>query len=98
MSQVMEAWFLADRELLAEFYNGGFLPKALPGSATSIEIIPKEDIVSGLARATRNTKTKGEYHKTKHGFDLLGKVDPAKVERASPHAASFHKFLRGQLR
>jgi hypothetical protein len=97
MVQVMEAWFLADRETLVAFYNGGFLPNALPGSAANIEIIRKEDIASGLAKATRNTKTKGEYHKTKHGFDLLARIDPKKVESASPCAASFHKFLRERL-
>lgn len=97
MVQVMESWFLADRDLLAEYYDGGFLAGALPRSASNIEIIRKEDIVSGLARATRNAKTKGEYHKTKHGFDLLARIDSTKVEKASSHAASFHQFLREQL-
>jgi hypothetical protein len=99
MNQVMEGWLLADRERLAEFYDGGFVPNALPGSANSIEIIRKQDIEAGLKNATRNTRTKGEYHKTRHGFDLLASIDPIKVERASPqHAANFHKFLREQIR
>ena len=94
MVEVMEAWFLADREALAEFYNGGFVLNALPGSTINIEIIRKQDIARGLAQATRNTATKGEYHKTKHGFDLLAGIDPTKVARSSIHAASFHDFLR----
>lgn len=63
MTQVMESWFLADREALAAFYDGGFLPNALRGAATKIEIVRKEDVETGLANATRHTKTKGEYHK-----------------------------------
>ena len=91
----MEAWFLADREALAEFYDDGFLAKSLPGSPTNIEAVLKEDLESRLKQASRQTKTKGEYHKTRHGFALLALIDPKKVEDASPHAASFHKFLRG---
>ena len=95
MVQAMEAWLLADRGTLAAFYDGGFLAKSLPGSPTDIEAVLKDDLEPKLKHASKPTKTKGEYHKTRHGFELLGKIDPAKVENASPHAASFHKFLRG---
>jgi len=91
--QTMESWFLADREALAMFYDGGFLLKSLPGNATNTEVIRKQDIEAALKRATRNT-TKGEYHKINHGTSLLALIDPAKVEKSSPHAASFHQFLR----
>jgi hypothetical protein len=94
MVQAMEAWFLADREVLAAFYDGGFMANSLPGSSVNIEAVPKNDLEPKLKHATKQSKTKGEYHKTRHGFDLLGKIDPAKVEKASPHAASFHQFLR----
>ena len=39
MVQAMEAWFLADREALANFYDGGFLANSLPGSPTNVEAI-----------------------------------------------------------
>lgn len=94
MVQVMEAWFLADREALAAFYDGGFLPNSLPGSPANIEAVRKEDIEPALKNATRKTRTKGEYHKIDHGSALLALIDPDKVGTASPHAASFHKFLR----
>jgi hypothetical protein len=94
MVQAMEAWFLADREVLATFYDGGFVANSLPGSPVKIEAVPKNDLEPKLKHASKQSKTKGEYHKTKHGFDLLGNIDPSKVEKASPHAASFHKFLR----
>jgi hypothetical protein len=94
MVQTMEAWFLADREVLAAFYNGGFLANSLPGSPANIEAVAKNDLEPRLTHATKSTKTKGEYHKTEHGFGLLALIDPKKVEAASPHAASFHRFLR----
>jgi hypothetical protein len=95
MVQTMEAWFLADRETLALFYDGGFKPNSLPGSPKNIEIIRKEDIEPALKKATKNTNSKGEYHKINHGAALLGLIDPVKVENASPHATSFNEFLRG---
>lgn len=94
MVQAMEAWFLADREVLAAFYDGGFLANSLPGSPTNIEAVLKVDLEPKLKHASKQTR-KGEYHKTRHGFDLLGKINPDKVGNASPHAASFHAFLRG---
>lgn len=91
----MEAWFLADRRVLAEFYDGGFLVNSLPGSTTNVEVILKDDLEPKLKHASGPTRTKGEYHKTKHGFELLSKIDPAKVGDASPHAKQFNEFLRG---
>jgi hypothetical protein len=95
MVQAMEAWFLADRDTLSAFYDGGFLANSLPGSPINIEAVLKDDLEPKLKHASRQTKTKGEYHKTRHGFALLALIDPQKVEDASPHAASFHQFLRG---
>ena len=94
MVQAMEAWFLADREALVAFFGKGFLSKGLPGNPREIEAVPKSDLEPKLKSASRQTKTKGEYHKTRHGFALLALIDPKKVEAASPHAASFHQFLR----
>jgi len=95
MVQTMEAWFLADRGTLATFYDGGFLPNSLPGSDANVETIRKEAIEPALKKATKQTTSKGEYHKINHGAALLGLIDPNKVEDASPHAASFNQFLRG---
>lgn len=94
MVQAMEAWFLADREALATFYDGGFLRNSLPGSATNIEIVRKQDLEPALKNATRKTNTKGVYRKIDHGAALLALIDPAKVEKASPHAKQFNDFLR----
>jgi hypothetical protein len=95
MVQAMEAWLLADREALKTFYGTGFLAKSLPGDPEKIEKIPKGKLESSLRHASKPTKTKGEYHKTRHGFALLALIDPNKVGQGSPHADSFHQFLRG---
>lgn len=94
MVQAMEAWFLSDRQTLAEFYGDGFSAKNLPGLPTNIETIPKDDLEPALKRASKACEAKGEYHKVKHGFALLALTTPAKVEAASPHARRFHEFLR----
>jgi hypothetical protein len=96
MVQAMEAWLLADRATLMNFYGTGFRGNSLPGSEENIEAIRKDDLEPSLKRASKDT-TKGEYHKTKHGFALLALIDPARVENASPNAAALHQFLREQL-
>ena len=93
--QCMESWFLADRTTLQGFYGDGFKPNALPGNP-AVEAIPKEDVMEGLARATKDT-SKGAYHKTRHGFAILESLDPEKVCERSPHARGFLGFLRAQL-
>lgn len=96
MVQAMEAWFLADRGTLKDFYGDGFRANSLPGSEANIETILKIDLESSLKRASKET-SKGEYHKAKHGFALLARIDPARVENASLNAAALHLFLREQL-
>ncbi len=91
----MESWFLADRAALQEYYGHGFRPNTLPGNP-AVEEVTKQDVMEGLARATQDT-TKGEYHKTRHGFDILGALDPVKVGNGSPHAQTFLEFLRKKL-
>ena len=84
MVQCMEAWFLADRDTLAQFFGNGFNTNPLP-NRSDVENIPKLDLYDTLKRATR-TSRKGEYGKGRHSFDLLAQLDPQKVVNASPHA------------
>jgi hypothetical protein len=81
MVQVMESWFLADREALAAYYRQGFRAGSLPSAP--IESIPKADVLRKLKAATRNTQ-KGKYHKTGHAPELLAKLSAEKVRAASP--------------
>lgn len=93
MVQAMEAWFLADRRTLAEFYGDGFSATNLPGSPTNVETIPKDDLERALKRASKACETKGEYHKVKHGFALLALISPAKVEEGFPPREAIPRIL-----
>ena len=92
MVQIMESWFLADRQALQAFYGQRFQPQALPGNPNRTEEIPKPDVQAGLDRATRATQ-KGRYHKGNHSFDILATLDPTKVRAASPSADRFVQAL-----
>ena len=83
MVQIMESWFFADKDKLAEFYGQNFNRNAL-AKYKNVEKIEKDKIESGLANATKNTQ-KGEYHKTRHGAKLLELINPQKVRESSPH-------------
>lgn len=96
MVQLMESWFLADREVLASFFGQGFTEGSLP-SERNIENIPKERVTSSLANATRNSR-KGQYGKSQHSFELLAQIDPEKVRAASPvHAERLLTTLEDKL-
>ena len=84
MVQCMEAWFLADKNALANFYGKGFNENSLP-RRIEIEHVPKSDIEEGLKMATRPC-TKGRYDKGSHSFAILAELNPEKVIAASPHA------------
>lgn len=92
MVQCMEAWLLADRDALRTYYGQGFIANALPRQA-DVEQIAKTDVERSLDQATRRARTKGTYHKTRHGFELLGLIDPLKVRGASKHAERLHQTL-----
>lgn len=94
MVQVMESWFLADKKTLKEYYRKGFNINALPKNP-NIENIPKEDVIKGLNNATKNTQM-GKYNKGSHSFEILARLDPEKVRKASPYADRFIKTLLGQ--
>ena len=101
--QLMESWFLADKECLAVFFGPGFRLNALPRQQ-HIENIAKRDVLDGLKNATRQCGTKGTYDKGRHSFDILSRVDPGRVTRASAHARrlldtlSASKIPSGSLR
>jgi uncharacterized protein DUF4276 len=91
MVQVMEAWFLADHDVLVGYYGQGFLQNSLPGQP-DIEVLSKQRVYDALIHASKRTR-KGEYHKTRHGFDLLEKISPQLVRRSSAHAERFLSIL-----
>ncbi len=94
MVQIMESWFLADKQALAKYYGRQFNRSALPKNQ-NIEEISKVDVEEGLKQATKKTQ-KGEYSKGSHSFKILALLDPEKVRKASPYADRFIKTLLGQ--
>ena len=91
MVEVMEAWFLADREALGVFYGQRFRGTALPQNQ-HVEQISKRDVLDGLVQATRGTR-KGPYDEGSHGFEILARLDPSKARNASPYADRFLEAL-----
>ena len=85
MVQCMESWFLADKDRLEAFFGHGFHRNALPANP-NVEDVAKDDVLDGLRNATRQCRSKGEYRKGRHSFDILSEIDPARVRAASPHA------------
>ena len=90
----MEAWFLADKAAVADYFGTGFASNSLP-AGHDIERVPKRDIEQGLANATRRCR-KGKYDKGRHSFDLLAALDPEKVSDASPYVKRLLDTLRAR--
>ena len=97
MVQCMESWFLADREALNTYFSQGFRDNGLPATERLLEGIPKEESLDSLKTATRDCKPKGQYHKGRHSFPLLGEIDPQKVVEKSPWAKRFIKQLKAKM-
>jgi hypothetical protein len=96
MAECMETWITADPKALAVFYGKDFNARVLPAT-TDLETVPKADLARKLAEATKACRP-GAYHKTAHGFRLLGAIDPASVASRCPtHAAALFAFLRQTL-
>lgn len=92
MVQVMESWFLADRDCLARYFGKGFRASALPAAQRSIEDVAKDDVGRALNDSTHRSR-KGRYAKGRDSFELLKQVDAAKVIEASPHARQLVETL-----
>jgi len=96
MVQVMESWFLADRNALKKYYGQGFREGRLPGNQNNVEQISKSDVDNGLKNATRDTRKK-KYHKTRHAPDLLSNLDVDKVRSNAPSCNRLFASLRSLI-
>ncbi|NYH97485.1 hypothetical protein FHX63_000261 [Cupriavidus plantarum] len=97
MVQCMEHWLLAHREQLEAYFGQGFQRNVLPAAAQGIETVTKAVAYNSIQSATKNSKTKGQYGKGQHSFELLALIDPAKVLAASPWAKRFVVELRSKM-
>jgi hypothetical protein len=95
MVQAMEAWFVADRETLSQYYGQGFNSNPIP-LGQNVENIPKEVLHSALKEATRHT-SKGEYHKVRHAYKLLELIDPTSVRQASQYCDRLFTTVREKM-
>ena len=94
MVQIMEAWFLADRDVLKKFYGGDFHENSLPANPR-IEEVPKGDVLSGLKQATSQT-TAGRYHKTRHAVKLLSLLSAETVAAVAPNCRRLFETLKNE--
>ncbi len=92
MVQVMETWFLADREMLCSYFGPKFAEKHLP-DWPSLEDVPKQTIYDALKKTTANCSPK-TYAKGRVSFEMLAAVDPHKVENSCSRAKAFLEHLR----
>ena len=83
MVQTVEAWLIADPDVLEDYYGRDFLRGSLPRTA-DVEAIPKSDLLRSLEAASRPTQ-KGKYAKLRHCADLLARVSPDKVRNRARH-------------
>lgn len=91
MVQVMETWFLADREALRGFF-GPQLNENHFREWPMLEEVHKDSALNALGRATSNCQK--PYRKGKVSFELLGQIDPQRVAAACPHAKQLLDYLR----
>ena len=91
MVQVMETWFLADRDALRAYFGDGFRAKTIR-AWPDLESVPKETVFEALERATAACRQ--SYAKGRVSFELLARIDPARVEAACLHARALLDRLR----
>ena len=91
MVQVMETWFLADREALRSYFGAKFRENALK-TWPDLEDVPKSTVLEALERTSASCRKR--YSKGRVSFELLARIDPARVEAACPHARALLNVLR----
>ena len=85
MVQLMEAWFLADRDCLRTYYGTSLQSRRLPNNRRP-ESVRKDDVLNRLRQATQGSP-KGAYHKTDHAPEILEQLNPDAVYSACPNFA-----------
>jgi len=95
MVQTMEAWLIADREKLREYYGPGFHENSLPNNP-NVEEIAKDALEQALKKATHKT-TKGPYHKTRHAPEILERIRPDEVKKRATFCRRLFDTLGSQI-
>lgn len=95
MVQMMEAWFVADIDILESFYGNGFRRGVIP-ARDEVEAIDKAVLETALQNATRDSR-KGPYHKIRHGSKLLCLIDSQIVRPKAPHCERLFTTLAHKI-
>jgi hypothetical protein len=82
MVQTMEAWLIADRERLAEYFGRGFHERSLPPNR-NVEDIDKQVLAKSLEKAAKPTRKKG-YDKTRDAPKILEMIRAPVVQDKAP--------------
>jgi hypothetical protein len=90
MVQAVEAWLIADREALADYFGKGFNDNPLPDRPS--EEIPAGSLKNVLNQAARKTN-RGRYDEIADCPEILSQVDPAVVRAACPHCRHLFRVL-----
>jgi hypothetical protein len=91
MVQLMETWFLADREMLRRYFGSALRETALH-AWPALEKVPKDTVLDALIRATAACPRK--YAKGRVSFEMLARLNPSLVEQACPSAGRLLDTLR----
>lgn len=93
MTTCMETWIVADPETLRANYGQKFLANRLPG-VEGLEARGRHEVQEKLARASEEGKN--AFAKGKRSFDVLEKINPAKLE-VLPSFKRVKRILREKL-
>ena len=91
MVQVMETWFVADRNALQAYFGERFKANEIR-QWPQLEDVPKETVFNVLEKATAGCSK--PYSKGKVASELLAQIEPDLVKGACPHAKSLPDRLR----
>ena len=91
MVQVMETWFLADRNALQTYFGERFKANAIR-QWPRLEEVSVKTVFEALEKATDGCAK--PYAKGKVASDLVTRIDPGLVQRACPHAKRLLDRLR----
>ncbi|HTU18222.1 MAG TPA: DUF4276 family protein [Gemmataceae bacterium] len=94
MTTCMETWIVADRATLAKHYGAKLQKSALP-ALHNLEGRPRDVIQNALIHATRNCSN--GYRKGKRSFEVLGKLDPATLNKYLPSFVRVRRILDASL-
>ena len=92
MVQMMETWLISDGTALKNQFGKNFNEKHPLAPTKPLEAVAKTEVKESLRNASNS-----QYGKGKNSFELLAKVDPAKVEAASPWAKRFVDCLKHKM-